>query len=173
MSAKGGPGFDVLPLPSGGTLLLLSHPASWPGLKPAEVLSSLRAQGARTVVSLVTDQELLELGLSHLAELSQEQGVEWLHAPIEDQQAPDAAFEQWWHDHWGALCTTLDQGHAVALHCWGGLGRTGTVAARLLMQREQMLATAAMASVRQARPGSIETVDQELHLLAWSPQSTT
>lgn len=173
MSARGGPGFDVLPLPSGGTLLLLSHPASWPGLTPAEVLSSLRAQGARTLVSLVTNLELFELGLSQLGELSQSQGVEWLHAPIEDQQAPDAAFEQWWQAHWRALCTTLDHGHAVALHCWGGLGRTGTVAARLLMQREQMLASAAMAAVRQARPGSIETADQEHHLLAWSPQSTT
>lgn len=173
MSARGGPGFDVLPLPSGGTLLLLSHPASWPGLTPAEVLSSLRAQGACTLVSLVTNLELFELGLSQLGELSQAQGVEWLHAPIEDQQAPDAAFEQWWQDHWRALCTTLDHGHAVALHCWGGLGRTGTVAARLLMQREQMLASAAMAAVRQSRPGSIETADQEHHLLAWSPQSTT
>lgn len=172
MSAKGGPGFDVLLLPSGGTLLLLSHPASWPGLTPEEVLLSLRAQGARTLVSLVTNPELFELGLSQLGEMSQAQGVEWLHAPIEDQKAPDAAFEKWWQAHWRALCTTLDHGHAVALHCWGGLGRTGTVAARLLMLREQMLASAAMAAVRQARPGSIETADQEHHLLALSPQST-
>jgi ADP-ribosyl-[dinitrogen reductase] hydrolase len=55
---------------------------------------------------------------------------------------------------------TLNHGHAVALHCWAGLGRAGTVAARILMEREGMSADEAIAYVRQARPGSIETAAQ-------------
>lgn len=55
---------------------------------------------------------------------------------------------------------TLNHGHAVALHCWAGLGRAGTVAARILMEREGMRADEAIAYVRQARPGSIETAAQ-------------
>jgi ADP-ribosyl-[dinitrogen reductase] hydrolase len=48
----------------------------------------------------------------------------------------------------------------VALHCYGGKGRTGTIAARLLVE----LGTApalAIEHVRAARPGSIETREQE------------
>jgi ADP-ribosyl-[dinitrogen reductase] hydrolase len=48
----------------------------------------------------------------------------------------------------------------VLIHCRGGLGRAGTIAARLLIELgiEPKKATA---SVRAARPGAIETSEQE------------
>jgi atypical dual specificity phosphatase len=49
----------------------------------------------------------------------------------------------------------------VAVHCGGGLGRTGTLLACYLVSAEGLPADAAIARVRAARPGSVETEDQE------------
>lgn len=169
MSPKANTGFHLLSLPSGGRLLLSVHPGKFPGLSADQALVVYQSEGVRTLVSLLTDAELCELGLNGLPAGCQCLGIRWLHAPIADKQAPDAAFERWWLDHCHALGATLDQGHAVALHCWAGLGRTGTVAARLLMLREGLGAEAAIAAVRHIRPGSIETTKQIDYLLALRP----
>jgi len=70
----------------------------------------------------------------------------------------------------------LDRGDSVALHCRAGLGRTGTVAARVLLERG-LNVQAAVDLVRQARPGAIETQVQEayLHSQGWPqwPYATT
>lgn len=162
--------FDLLPLPSGGSLLLSAHPAAWPGLTPDQVLAVYLSHGVRTVVCLLTPAELSALGLDDWPELCQAQGLAFWHAPIEDQQAPDADFELWWRGHHRSLLGSLAQGHGLALHCWGGLGRTGTVAARLLMGHEHTDAENAITRVRQIRPGSVETFAQINYLLDLPPE---
>lgn len=169
MSAQGGPRCHLLPLQSGGSLLLSAHPASWPGLTPGQVLDHYHAQGVGALVSLVTASELVQLGLTDLPALCQARGLVFWHAPIADREAPDAVFERWWQAHCPALLSLLAQGQTLALHCWGGLGRTGTVAARLLMLRERVPAVVAIDRVRQARPGSIETAAQTDYLLNLPP----
>jgi protein-tyrosine phosphatase len=165
--------FDVLPLPSGGRLLLSAHPAAWPGLTPVQVVEVYQAEGVRSVVCLLTPAELNELGLDQWPELCQAHGLDVCHVPIEDQQAPDADFEVWWQDQHSSLLDTLTEGHTVALHCWGGLGRTGTVASRLLMRHEHTDAETAITWVRKIRPGSVETFAQINHLLDLPPEPAT
>ncbi len=58
------------------------------------------------------------------------------------------------------LHAALDRGEAILLHCAGGKGRSGMVAARLLAERG-VAGESAIAAVRTARPGAIETVEQE------------
>jgi protein-tyrosine phosphatase len=68
----------------------------------------------------------------------------------------------------------LTAGHVVYLHCWGGIGRTGTVVGCHLVRRgmtgEQALA--AIARMRQDTPDeskvSPETPDQTRLVLRWS-----
>lgn len=53
-------------------------------------------------------------------------------------------------------------GQGVAVHCAAGIGRTGTMLACWLVAKENMEPEAAIKFVRQKRPGSIETKEQEI-----------
>ena len=60
----------------------------------------------------------------------------------------------------GAAARRLRRGERVLVHCRGGLGRAGSVAARLLVEFGAAPVDA-IAQVRVARPGAIETREQE------------
>ena len=47
------------------------------------------------------------------------------------------------------------------VHCRGGLGRTGTVAACVLIALHRYSANEAIAAVRAARKGTVQTSEQE------------
>ena len=66
-----------------------------------------------------------------------------------------------------AIEHALAAGTRVAVHCAGGLGRTGTLLACYLVHRG-VTAAEAIARVRQSRPGSVETLDQEAAVLAYA-----
>lgn len=158
-------GFNVLPLERGGALILSGHPAGLPGLTTEQAVNQYGDLGARSLLSLVTAKELEQLGLTHLPALCAARGLGWLHGPIEDYQAPDHQFDQWWLTQRDSLHALLDQSQSVALHCWGGRGRTGTVAARILVERG-LSPRFAIERVRQHRPGAIETSGQEQYVMA-------
>jgi ADP-ribosyl-[dinitrogen reductase] hydrolase len=65
----------------------------------------------------------------------------------------------------GDLRQVVRSGGRVLLHCRGGLGRAGTIAARLLVELG-MEPGKAVQAVRHVRPGAIETIEQERHVLA-------
>ncbi len=80
-----------------------------------------------------------------------------IHLPVPDSHAPteaqlDAGV--------AAISEALQQGKRVAVHCGAGLGRSGTVIAAYLVS-QGAAPDDAMAIVRSARPGSIETLEQE------------
>ena len=56
--------------------------------------------------------------------------------------------------------TSTAEGKAVGVHCTAGLGRSGTMAAAFLVGRGSS-ADDAIRTIRQLRPGSVETPDQE------------
>ena len=63
------------------------------------------------------------------------------------------------------LHATLDRGHDVVVHGNGGVGRTGTIAALLLMERGASVDDA-IAAVRVARgPVAVENAEQEGYLM--------
>jgi len=84
----------------------------------------------------------------------------WFHLPIVDVSIPDARFEKEWSAAGEELCSILRRELDVLVHCRGGLGRAGTIAARLLIELG-MEPTKAIEHVRSVRPGAIETTDQE------------
>lgn len=90
-------------------------------------------------------------------ELLQRLGARALHIPVPGSCAPT---QEQLEAGVQAISDALKEGERVAVHCGAGLGRAGTLLAAYLVG-EGCSADEAMARVRAARPGSIETVEQE------------
>ncbi|MCJ7797659.1 MAG: ADP-ribosylglycohydrolase family protein, partial [Thermoleophilia bacterium] len=133
-------------------------------------LERIRRWGAEAVVTLIEQHELDMLKVGHMGEAVPATGLRWFHLPIVDTHAPDGPFEVRWNESGPQLRAILAAGGRVLLHCRGGLGRTGVVAARLLMEFGVPVEDA-MRTVREARRHTIETAVQERYLrgLARSP----
>ncbi|MGC3965151.1 MAG: cyclin-dependent kinase inhibitor 3 family protein [Rhodocyclaceae bacterium] len=132
-------------------------------------LRAILEWGAGAVVTLMENWEVRQYGVSELGPAVDELGMRWYHLPIVDGAAPDASWDESWsktHSH--ELHQFLGAGGAVLIHCLGGRGRTGTVAARLLIE-SGMDAEEAIRKVREAREGAIETREQEIYLRALRP----
>lgn len=91
-------------------------------------------------------------------------GRRWVHLPIRNLREPDHRLESVWPDLYPEIDRVLGGGGHIFIHCYAGLGRTGTLAARILMERHGHSAGQAIQMVRAARPGSVETREQERYL---------
>ena len=126
-------------------------------------LDAVVAWGALAVVTLVVADELIALRVENMGAAVAARGMRWFHLPIPDVTAPGPRFEAAWADAGPVLRGMLRNGGDVFVHCKGGLGRAGTVAARLLVELgvdpEQ-----AIADVRAARVGAIQVGAQEAYV---------
>jgi protein-tyrosine phosphatase len=121
-------------------------------------LASLKAQQVGAVICLLANDEFAHYGVSELMGAYAQAGLFTLHQPIVDGRVPTE----------GELAGALDfvdqhlrQGRNVLIHCVGGLGRAGTLAACWLKRRGHQTATA-IAQIRATRsPRAIETALQE------------
>jgi ADP-ribosylglycohydrolase/protein-tyrosine phosphatase len=130
-------------------------------------LAALGSWGARHLVTLIEDHEFIELQVEDLPRQAAAHGMRWHHLPIVDGQAPDRHFEKAWQAVCPQLLEALHAGDGVVVHCKGGLGRAGTVAAKLLMAAAPNVDPAeAISRVRAVRRNAIETRVQEIYLHA-------
>lgn len=144
------------------------HP--YPGKAQSLVgdLTRLKNWGANFLITFVEQSELRELNITDISSAAQKLGITWYHLPIGDMGCPDDSFDPKWLKIRNDLHACLKIGGRVALHCKGGWGRSGTIAARLLIEFGHP-ADEAIAMVRTGRgPEAIETKIQEdyLHQLA-------
>lgn len=145
---------------SAGRLALSSCPGRRDfGSSVEQDVQHLVTSGVGAVVSLVNDTEMERYGVVGLRRHVRGAKLAYLQFPIEDMLPPaDLAATQ-------ALCRRilcwLDEGTHVLVHCIGGWGRSGTIAASLLTERGYMPAVA-IAAVRRARsPRCIDSYAQE------------
>lgn len=112
---------------------------------------------------LVETHELIGLRVENIGTAVAARGMRWFHLPIPDVTAPGPSFESAWVTAGPELQDILRRGDSIFVHCKGGLGRAGTVAARLLVEAgfdpEQ-----AIADVRAARTGAIQVPEQEAYV---------
>jgi atypical dual specificity phosphatase len=113
-----------------------------------ETLAWLRQQGIELVITL-TEEPLRRDWLT-------DAGLLALHVPIGDMTAP--TFDQI-EACVSALRKAKEQGMGVAIHCFAGKGRTGTILAAYFVDRG-LSPEEAIARIRELRPGSIETDEQ-------------
>jgi protein-tyrosine phosphatase len=123
-------------------------------------LDAIVAWGAKTLVTLIEPHEFDLLAIPHLGDEARQRGLDWLHLPIRDVSTPGRAFEAAWPGHSAKLRNRLATGESLVVHCRGGLGRAGMIAARLLAETG-VDPNEAMARVRAVRSGAIETAAQE------------
>lgn len=127
-------------------------------------LDAIRDWGAAAVVTLVEQEELTLLRVERLGEEVLRRNMLWFHLPIVDVSTPSQEFERQWDVSGNELLALLRNGRDVLVHCRGGLGRAGTIGARLLVELG-MTPAAAIRHVRAIRPGAIETHAQKQYIL--------
>lgn len=122
-------------------------------------LDAIAAWGARLVLTLVEPAELHALKVPQLGAEVRARGIDWRHLPIADYSVPSEAFERQWATQGREIRALLRNGTDMVVHCKGGLGRAGMMAARLLAELG-VDPEAAIEAVRRARQGAIETPAQ-------------
>ncbi len=126
-------------------------------------LAAIKSWGATALVTLIEDYELEILSVADLPQKVQAIGLEWHQLPIMNRDAPCEEFEDKWIISGRMLRQRLQQGERIVLHCVFGLGRSGMIAARLLVEMGEF-PDSAIRRVRTARSGAIETQLQEQHI---------
>lgn len=130
-------------------------------------ISVIAAWGADVVVTLIEMSEMRDLRVTEMRDVFTRAGMRWLHHPLPDGTAPTTYWvDQWMHDR-ASIHSLLAEGGRVFVHCKGGLGRAGLLAAILLVD-DGKSADDAIAEVRRRRSaGAIETREQEDFVRSW------
>ncbi len=129
----------------------------------------ISAFDAAIVITLMEADELeTAVAATALKAAVEGRGMTWLHLPIPDLKAPAALFEEGWKTHGPAVRAALGEGRNVVVHCRGGRGRSGLVAARILVEMGTEPRDAIL-EVRKANPLAIETPVQEEHVKGLRP----
>ncbi|CAM3716688.1 tyrosine-protein phosphatase [Parendozoicomonas haliclonae] len=125
--------FDQLPLDTGASFLF----TPCPGTKTEDLqnsLQTLKAAGATTVVTALPDEDMQALNVPELGKAVRDAGLDWFHLPIEDDAAPEQPFFAAFETALPRLLKKISAGETIAIHCRGGAGRTGLIAAILMLE---------------------------------------
>ncbi len=113
------------------------------------------------LVSLMEKHEYQGYRIPELLEQESIGNIEILRFAIEDMGVPQEAESEGFEAFVQDVVQRMEQGQNVVVHCRGGLGRTGTLAACVLAALGQHTADEAIAAVREARKGTVQTREQE------------
>ena len=108
---------------------------------------------ADVIVTLLTQQDLVDIQASNLLEGVLRRGISSVHYPIRDKFVPESI------DTFCSLVLgiveLLHAGKTVVVHCNGGKGRTGLVVAAVLIAYQSSTVPESINIVRAARPGCL------------------
>lgn len=144
-------------LTSRGKLFLPARPRGGEWLEDEVV--DWKTQDIDVVVSLLTKPEEVELDLKGERDEVERQGLRFISLPMDDRQVPSSRIQL--ISLIENMRDVLNDGKNVVLHCRQGVGRTGLVAACLLI-RAGMKPTAALALLASARGAAVpDTLEQK------------
>ena len=117
------------------------------------------------LVSLLEEHEFERLRIQKLLERVSDYAIDVLWFPIRDQSVPTSLTE--FHKVITKINDAVLSGQTVIVHCMGGLGRSGLVAASCLVALLKMAPQEAIAKTRKARAAAIQTPEQEEYIFAY------
>ena len=148
-----------------GSLFVMPKPGK-SGQPVAADLEAVAARGVDVVVSLLQPEEQVREALEDEEGLCEALGMTYLNFPIEDHSVPEDLDAT--RTFIAALDDLLKDGHRVAIHCKGGVGRTGSIAGALMIAcgYEPDAAFETLAAARgKPMPG---TAEQRAWVAAWA-----
>jgi len=95
-------------------------------------IARLRSEGIDAILSLLTAEEGKNLGLLNEGSVAKTHGITFISFPIPDMQVPSSS-EGVTHVV-DTITSELSSGRNVFIHCRQGIGRTGLIAACLLLK---------------------------------------
>ncbi len=155
-----------LPIEGFHDIFLSSHPLEGVSAENAAAavrafIQHLHANSVRTIVVLLPAHELRNLyGDIDLLGNYRDDGLDVIHFPLENFSVPEKM--EHFHRCIESIEEKLRHGN-VLIHCMAGCGRTGMMAAGVLVQLGWN-ASEAIEQVRRTRPGSMDVLKQILFL---------
>jgi len=122
--------FDILQLETGAFIFTPCPGTKGVGL--SQSVAELKAAGAKAIITLMYDEELVKNGAQQLVIECEQAGLSWFQLPILDDDAPNEAFSLAFNKHLNDILAIIKSGGSVAVHCKGGSGRTGLVIGLLM-----------------------------------------
>ena len=122
--------------------------------------------GTEVLVSLMRPHEYEQLRIADLDARAAAHGIRVRRFPITDLRTPEPADAPAFDALIDEVRAVLADGRTVTVHCRGGRGRSGLVAACVLVNGG-MAADAAIAHVRAHREGAVETEGQEAYVRSY------
>ena len=118
-----------IPGPWRGRLAVATRPRGGGWLE--DEISGWRKAGLDVVVSLLEEDEAEQLELSDEGAVAKSNGVRFVSFPIPDRGVPASTREAL--QLFSTIATALEEGKNVAVHCRQGIGRSGLIAAGVLL----------------------------------------
>lgn len=155
-----------------GKLLAGEYPGAESEAEAREKLRAFLEAGVTYFIDLTEEHELLEpyADLLHSEAGKLRKEVVHRRMPIRDVSVPTVEYMDEIQE---AISDAIEEGHAVYIHCWGGVGRTGTVVGCYLVE-QGMSGEEAMEELARLRAGtpkasrkSPETDEQEEMIQGW------
>jgi protein-tyrosine phosphatase len=158
----------------GNRLIAGEYPGDRDEIQARAKLGALLDAGVTTFIDLTEPHELTPYDML-VAKMAEARGevVTCRRLPIRDVSVPKSSAVM--HEILDEIDAALDRGGVVYVHCWGGVGRTGTVVGCHLVRRG-MTGGEALAKVAELfkhmekyprRRRSPETDEQEAYVRAW------
>ena len=124
-------------------------------------IQHLKSLGITKVVSLLEEHEITALGLNEEPNLCKAHEIDFMNIPFKDRDVPPLAIIQTLVPQ---LLNEILDGHQIAIHCHGGVGRTGILANCLLIE-SGVTASQALTLISEARQCPSPNIDTQIEFI--------
>ncbi|MEH6385851.1 MAG: tyrosine-protein phosphatase [Colwellia sp.] len=146
-----------------GARIILTPCPGTQGVELEVSIKNLKQAGAMVLLTLMFDEEMTRNHIELLPDLCKQYDITWIQLPIVDDKVPNKAFEDKWKQYQALILATIDNGGCVTIHCKGGKGRTGLVAAMMLTCHGWPIEKI-ISAIQKVRPEALKIKEQLAYL---------